>query len=122
MAIKASRTLAGYLRAAVIGRVELLLRKGREQQAQAFELPRGENAVEQIIIIGQRDQLALRYIAEISTLYQVHGRRKPGQEVIRQIEIQVEPLQVSPVLLLDRVDQEVRKDKAALGVVGMRQG
>jgi len=31
--------------------------------------------------------------------------------VIRQIEIYVEPGQVSPVLLLDRIDQEVGKTK-----------
>jgi hypothetical protein len=42
--------------------------------------------------------------------------------VIREVEIDVEPLQVPPVLLLDRVDREVRKDEAAFEMVGMRQG
>jgi hypothetical protein len=41
--------------------------------------------------------------------------------VVRQIEINVEPLEVAPVLLLDRVDLKVRNDKAALLVLGMRQ-
>jgi hypothetical protein len=41
--------------------------------------------------------------------------------VVRQIEINVEPLQVSPVLLLDRVDLKVRNDKAALLVLRVRQ-
>src|SRR6266446_1904375 len=65
---------------------------------------------EQLVVIGQRDQLVLRYVAQIGARCQVHGRRKLGQEVIRQIEVNVEPLQVAPVLLLYCVDQEVRKD------------
>jgi hypothetical protein len=44
--------------------------------------------------------------------------RKLGQEVIREIKIYVEPGQVSP----DRIDRKVRKNKAAIGVFGMRQG
>jgi len=42
--------------------------------------------------------------------------------VIRQIEIYVEPGQVSPVLLLDRIDQEVRKDKAPSVWLGCGKG
>jgi hypothetical protein len=121
MAIKASRALAGELGAAVLDRIELLLRERRQQQAQPFELPRGKNAVEKLVVIGQRDQLALRDIAQISARGKVDRWRKLSQEVVRQIEINVEPLEVSPVLLLDRVDQEVRKDKAALLVLGVRQ-
>src|SRR5207245_7252638 len=101
---------------------ELLLREGPQQQPQAFELPRREQAVEQFVVIGERDQLTLRDITQVGARGQVHGWRKLGQEVIRQIEIYVEPGQVSPVLLLDRVDQEAWKNKAAVDVVGMRQG
>src|SRR5439155_26279461 len=121
MAIKAGGTLAGSLGSAILGDIELLLWKGRQQQAQPFQLSRRKNAVEQPVKIGERDQLALRYVAQIGALCQEHGRGKLGQEMVRQIEINVEPLQVSPVLLLDRVDQEVRKDKAALLVLGVRQ-
>src|SRR6266446_2244998 len=71
MAIKASRAKAGNLRAAILGRVELLLRKGRQQQAQSFQLPRSEKAIEQLVIIGERDQLALRDIAQIGARGQV---------------------------------------------------
>src|SRR6202035_5656489 len=113
MAIKAGGTLAGKLCAAILGRVELLLWKGCQQQAQPLQLPGRKNAIEELIVIGQRDQLALRDIAQIGTLCQIDGRRKLGQKMIRQIEINVEPLEVSPVLLLDRVDQEVGKDEAA---------
>src|SRR6266481_3044434 len=78
--------------------------------------------LKKLVIIGERDQLVLRDIAQIGARGQVDGRRKRGQELIRQIEIYVEPGQVSPVLVLDRLDQEVQKDEAALGMVGMRQG
>src|SRR4051794_8941736 len=113
MAIKASRADAGKLRAAILGRIELLLWKGRQQEAQPFQLPRRKNAIEELVVIRQRDQLALRDIAQIGARCQEHGRRELGQEMIGKIEIQVEPLQISTVLLLDRVDQEVRKDKPA---------
>src|SRR6266478_5128446 len=122
MAVKASRADAGNRRTAILGRIELLLWEGRQQQAQPFELPRRDQAVEQLVVIGERDQLTLRDIAQIRARRQVNGWRKLGQEVIRQIEIYVEPGQVSPVLLLDRVDQEAWKNKAAVDVVGMRQG
>jgi hypothetical protein len=46
MAIKASRAKAGNLRAAILGRIELLLREGRQQQAQPFQLPGSEQAIE----------------------------------------------------------------------------
>jgi hypothetical protein len=62
--------------------------------------------------------LTLRDIAQIRARREVNGWRKLGQEVIREIKIYVEPGQVSP----DRIDREVRKNKAAVGVFGMRQG
>src|SRR5215469_4572827 len=45
MTIEASRALAGQLRAAVLGRIELLLRKGGQQQPQSFQLPWRQNPV-----------------------------------------------------------------------------
>jgi hypothetical protein len=122
MAIEASRAKAGNLRAAIVSRIELLLREGRQQQAQPFQLPGSEKAIEQLVVIGERDQLALRDIAQIGARGQVDGWRKRGQEVIRQIEIYVEPGQVSPVLGLDRVDQEVGKDEAASEWLGCGKG
>src|SRR5271163_1375104 len=121
MAIKAGRSLTWNLGAPILGRIELLLRERRQQQAQPFQLPWSENSVEQLVVVGQRDQLALRDIAQIGAGGKVDRRRKLGQEVVRQIEVDVEPLQVPPVLLLDRVDQKVWKDKAALLMLGMRQ-
>ena len=89
---------ARKLCAAILGRIELLLREGRQQQPQPFQLPGRQHAIEHLVVIGQRDQLALRDIAQIGARGQVDRRRKLGQEVVRQIEIDVEPRQVAPVL------------------------
>ena len=112
----------GSCRFAILGRVELLLRERRHQQAQPFQLPRRDNAVEQLVVVGERNQLALRDIPQFGAAGQVHRRRKRGQEALRQIEIEVEAGQVAPVLPLDRVDRGLRKDEAAGGMEGMRQG
>src|SRR5258708_866802 len=114
MAVKASCADAGNRRTAILGCIELLLWEGRQQKAQPFQLPGSEYSVEHLVVIRERDQLTLRDITQLGARGQVNGWRKLGQEVIRQIEIHVEPGQVPPVLLLDRVDQEVRKDEAAL--------
>src|SRR6266849_3723370 len=63
MAIKASRAEAGNRRAAILGRIELLLREGRQQKAQPFQLPGREQPVEHLVVIRERDQLTLRDIA-----------------------------------------------------------
>ena len=86
--------------AAILGGIELLLREGRQQQAQSFQLPGSKYAVEHLVVIGERDQLAVRDIAQIWARSEVNGGRKLGQEVVGQIEIYVKPGQVSPVLLL----------------------
>src|SRR5258708_3959496 len=89
MAIEAGRALAGYFRFAIVGRVELLLREWRHQQAQPFQLPWCENAVEHLEVVGERDQLALRDVAEIGSRDQVHGWRKCSKEAFRQIKIDI---------------------------------
>jgi len=71
MAVEAGRTDAGQRRLAVVGGVELLLRERRHQQPQPFQLPGRENAVEQLEVVGERDQLALRDIAQIGSRDQV---------------------------------------------------
>ena len=50
---------------------------------------------------------------------QIDGGRKLGQEVVRQIKIQIEARQIPALLLLDLVDVERGKDHAAFRVVGM---
>ena len=122
VAVEARRTDAGQRRLAIVGGVELLLRERRQQQAQSFQLPGRENAVEHLVVVGERDQLALRDITEIGARGQVHRRRKRGQKAFGQIEIDVEAGQVAVVLPLYRVDRHFRKHKAAGRVEGMRQG
>src|SRR5258708_39773993 len=98
MAIKACRADAGNRRAAIVGGIELLLREGRQQQAQPFELPRREKAVEQSEVIRERDQLALRDGAQVRAGGEAGGWRKPGQEALRQRAIDGGPGLVPPVL------------------------
>src|SRR3984957_5244688 len=101
--------------------MKLLLREWRQQQAQPFQLSGRENAVEHVEEVGDRDQLALRDVAQIGARGQVHRRRKRSQKVFGQVEIDVEAGQVSPVLCLDRVDLLMRKNLAACGMEWMRQ-
>src|SRR5713101_1785472 len=122
MAVEAGRTDAGQRRLAVIGGVELLLRERCHQQPQPFQLPWCENAVEQLEVVGERDQLAPRDIAQIGSRDQVHGWRKCSQEAFGQVEIDVEAGQVASVLTLYRVDLLLRKHEAASRVEGMWQG
>src|SRR5260370_1617549 len=122
MAVEAGRTDAGQRRLAVVGGVELLLRERRHQQPQPFQLPGRENAVEQLEVVGERDQLALRDIAQIRAWDQVHGWRKCSQKAFGQIEIDVKAGQVAPVLPLYRVDLDLRKHEASGRVEWMRQG
>src|SRR5260370_5673355 len=122
MAVKASCADAGHRRAPVLGLIKLLLWEGRQQKAQPFQLPGREYSVEHLVVIREGDQLTLRDIAQIRARAQVNGWRKLGQKVIRQVQIYVEPGQVSPVLLLERVDQEVREDEAAIAMLRMRPG
>ncbi len=103
MAIKASRAGARKLGLAILGHVVLLLCKGRQQQAQPLQLSGGKEAVELLEIIVEREQHASGDIAHLGVRSQVHPRRKLGQELIWQIEIQVEPRQVSPILELGRL-------------------
>src|SRR5712671_734267 len=49
--IQAAHAPARLLRAAILGLVELLLRKRRHQKTQALELLRIDDAVEQLVII-----------------------------------------------------------------------
>src|SRR5579862_4888911 len=122
MAVEAGRADAGRRRLAILGRIELLLRERRQQQAQPFELPRRENAVEQLEVIGERDQLALRDIAQLGARGKIEGWRKRRQEVLRQVESEVEAGQVTRVLPLHRIDLVLREYEAAGGMKRVRQG
>ena len=70
---------AGQRGTAVFGLIELLLRERRYQEAQAFELFRVQNAIEQFVVIHQGDYLALGHIAQVGPGRQVKGGRIFGQ-------------------------------------------
>jgi hypothetical protein len=105
----------------VLGLIKLLLRERREEQAQTFELLRIQDAVEQLIIILDGDELSLRHIAEIRPRGQVNRRREFGQKVVLQVEVEVETGQVAIFLFLDFVDRELWEYHAAFRMVGMGQ-
>ena len=121
VAIEAGHASARLLRAAILGLVELLLRKRRHQKAQALELLRIDDAVEQLIIILDGDELPLRDVTEVRTLIEIYRRREPGQKVIGNVEIDVEAREVAPLLALDLVDLEAREHHAAFLMLGVRQ-
>ena len=78
VAIEAGHASARLLRAAILGLVELLLRKRRHQKTQALELLRIDDAVEQLIIILDGDELPLRNVTEVQTLIEIYRRRELG--------------------------------------------
>ena len=121
MAVEARDAAMRALRAAVAGHVELLLRKGREQQPQAVELLGIEDAVEELHEIVDRDALAFRHVAEVGPRGQKDGRGKLREEMIGQIEVEIEAGQVALLLLLQLVDFKLGEKHAALGMVGVRQ-
>src|SRR5690349_10335458 len=65
VAVEARCTAARLLRAAILGLIVLLLRKRGNQQAQTFDLFGRDDAVEQLEIIVDGDELALRDVAEV---------------------------------------------------------
>src|ERR1700739_731499 len=76
---QSSRAKAGHLRAAILGRIELLLREGRQQQAQPFQLPGSEKAIEQLVIMGERDQSAPIHESRLRLGYLLKARRSAGR-------------------------------------------
>jgi hypothetical protein len=68
VAVEARCAAAWQLRAAVLRLIELLLRERSDEQSQAFQLLGSESAVEQLVIIVDRDELALRDVAEVGAL------------------------------------------------------
>src|SRR4029434_1989569 len=76
-------------RPAVFRLVELLLRERRHQESQSLQLLGIEDAVEQLEEILNGHQLALRDIAQVRPGGEKHRRRKLGQEVVREVKIEV---------------------------------
>ena len=108
--------------AAVLGRVELLLRERRHQQPQALELLGVQDAVEQLVEVRRcvtslpcetspRSGRVVRKIGGGNSGRKWSGRSKSRSKRVRS----------RSVLLLDLVDVELREEHAAFGVVRVRQ-
>src|SRR5258707_7385761 len=106
----------GLLSLAIGCSIELLLRKLGHQQTQTIELLWIENAIEQLVKVIDRHDLAFRNIAEIGPSCQENRGRKFRQEPVGQIEVHVETLEPR-----ERLNLCLRKDHAADRMVNMRQ-
>ena len=80
MAVEARHALGRLHAPPILGQVELLLRKRREEQPQAFELFRVEDVLEEPLEVVERDQLALRHVAEVGPRHQEDARRREFRE------------------------------------------
>src|SRR5260370_28198643 len=80
-----------------------------------------ENAVKQIEIVLDGDELALRDVTEVGALIEVDRRRKFRQKMIGDVVIDVETREIASFLPFDLVDQEMRKYEAAFRMLGVRQ-
>ncbi len=119
MAIEAHDSAAGLCRATIVGQIELLLGKRRHQEPQPVELLRVQQAVEQLIVIFDRDQFSVRDVAEIGPRREVNRRRELGEKVLGQIVRQVEPIEIAALLLQHFLDMKFRKDHAPFGMMRM---
>src|SRR5690606_16035835 len=80
--VEAGHAEMGPLTAPVVRHVELLLRERRHEQAQALELLRVEDAVEELKEVLRRDELPLRDVAELGPRREVDRGRELGQEML----------------------------------------
>src|SRR5690606_28939097 len=81
--VETGHALAGLIGAAVIGRIELLLRELTDQQTKTFQLFRVENAVEGFEVVVDGDQLSFGHIAQIWPGCQEDGGREFRQKMLR---------------------------------------
>ena len=121
VAVQAAHAAMRSLRAAIIGGVELLLRKRSHQQTQTFELFGIQDTVEQLEEVIVRHQLAHRNITEIGPRRQVNGRGKLREKMIRHIQVQIEPGQVTRFLFHQFVDVKLGEDHPSFRMIRMRQ-
>src|SRR6202011_4198964 len=80
-----------------------------------------DNACKQLVISLEGDELALRDVAEVGALIEIHRRRELRQEMIGDVVLDVEAREIASLLPFDLVDQEVRKYEAAFLLLGVRQ-
>src|SRR6187401_3542721 len=119
VAVEARNPQAWAIGAAIVDVIELLLRKGRQEQAQAIELLRIQEALEEVVVVVGGDELPLGHVALVRLRGQEDRRWKLGQEVLGQIEVEIEARQIAPGLPGDLVNREAGEEHAALRLLGM---
>src|SRR5260370_8295386 len=87
VAVEACDATARARRSPVLGLIELLLREGRKEQTQTFDLLGIEDAIEQLVIILDGDEFSLQYVAEVRPRGQVARPPEFRQHLTRQINI-----------------------------------
>jgi hypothetical protein len=92
--------------------VELLLRKRCDQQAQPFELLRIENVLEESVEVVRGHQLSARDVAQVRSRRQIDRCREFGEEMLRQVVVEIEARQIACRLLLRFIDQRLRETGA----------
>ena len=90
-------------RPSVSGLIELLLGKGRDQQPQTFQLFGIENAVEELVVVGNGHELTLRNIPEVRAGGEVNRRWELGEKMLGKIVIEIESGQVTLFLPHDLI-------------------
>src|SRR5438552_14328340 len=96
--------------------IELLLRKLRDQQAQAIKLHRGDEAPEDAVKVVGAHHFTLRDIYQLRMRRQKYRRRKFRQEAVGEVELHVDPVQPRELLDLD-----LRKDHPSDFMLDMRK-
>jgi hypothetical protein len=119
--VEAGNPPTGTLGAAVFGLVELLLRKGAQQQPQALDLFRVQDSIEKFIVVVDREQLPFGNVPEIGSRSKIDGCRKFRQDMVGEIKVEVEAGEVTTFLPLRFFDMELGEEHSSFGMVGMRQ-
>src|SRR5262245_6894642 len=99
-----------------MGRIELFLWKLRDEHAQPVKLRRSDESAEQPVEVFCVQHFSLRDIAELGMGREENRRGKFRQQALRQVEVQVKPLESWKLFDLD-----LRKYLAPDGVLDMRE-
>src|SRR3954451_16939424 len=116
VAIEAGDSQARITRFAVVRGIEFLLRKWREEELKTIKLNGRQDVLEETIKVIDRYDLAARDVAKLRTVGQKDGRRKLGQELIRQVEIDIHPLEPRK-----HIDLHLGENLATIRLQWMRQ-
>src|SRR5262249_41858496 len=101
---------------AVGGGVELLLGGLRHQETHALDVLGVEDALEYLLEVVGRHKLSLRDVAQVRPGGEKDGRRELGQELLRQVVVEVEAFHAR-----EELDLHLREEHPASLVLGMRE-